>query len=354
MTTPSAAIFDNDGLLLDTEEAWTRAEQHAVRRARARVHDEHKRTLIGSSRTLAATKLEAILELPGDGEALMDELHELVMQEALQGVEPRPGALDLLARLAAAGIAPSRRVELRARSSSSARSPSAGLLRRRPVRRRSSRPTTSSTPSPRPTSTWRRARGSASRPSRRRRAGGLADRRRRRRSSRHVRDRRALLRRHGHPRREPARRQPRRRGRRAARSASARSRGEPARRSRRQRADGRQQRAGARDRGRQLGVRRTRSAARGAARARAARSASAARRSARASRPARARAARASATVASISTLPPPSSAGPRRTRYSSPVSLTHAARCSGSWASSRHHSPTSRSRECTRRASAR
>jgi HAD superfamily hydrolase (TIGR01509 family) len=102
--TPGAAIFDNDGLLLDTEEAWTRAEQ-ALFGARGREFTtEHKRTLIGSSRTLAAVKLEAMLELPGQGEALMDELHDLVMQEALAGVAPRPGALELIARLTGAGV----------------------------------------------------------------------------------------------------------------------------------------------------------------------------------------------------------------------------------------------------------
>ncbi len=103
MTTPSAVVFDNDGLLLDTEEAWTRAERTLFAARGREFTDEHKRTLIGSSRSLAATKLEAILELPGEGDALMDELLDLVMQEALQGVAPRPGALDLLARLSAAG-----------------------------------------------------------------------------------------------------------------------------------------------------------------------------------------------------------------------------------------------------------
>jgi HAD superfamily hydrolase (TIGR01509 family) len=34
----------------------------------------------------------------------MDELHELVMQEALRGVAPRPGALALLERLTGAGV----------------------------------------------------------------------------------------------------------------------------------------------------------------------------------------------------------------------------------------------------------
>jgi HAD superfamily hydrolase (TIGR01509 family) len=101
---PSAAIFDNDGLLLDTEEAWTRAEQKLFARLGQEFTMEHKRTLIGSSRSLAAVKLEAILELPGEGEKLMDELLGLVMEEALLGVAPRPGAMALLARLTDAGV----------------------------------------------------------------------------------------------------------------------------------------------------------------------------------------------------------------------------------------------------------
>ncbi len=103
--TPRAAIFDNDGLLLDTEEAWTRAEQTLFAARSREFTMEHKRTLIGSSRTLAARKLETMLGLPGQGEALMDELHELVMQEALAGVTPRPGALELISRLTDAGVA---------------------------------------------------------------------------------------------------------------------------------------------------------------------------------------------------------------------------------------------------------
>lgn len=104
MPTPSAVVFDNDGLLLDTEEAWTRAEQTLFAGLGREFTAEHKRTLIGSSRSLAAQKLETILERPGEGEALMDELHELVMEEALQGVAPRPGALALLERLTDAAI----------------------------------------------------------------------------------------------------------------------------------------------------------------------------------------------------------------------------------------------------------
>ncbi|HYM45792.1 MAG TPA: HAD family phosphatase [Solirubrobacteraceae bacterium] len=101
---PEAVIFDNDGLLLDTEEAWTRAERTLFAR-RGRVFTiEHKRSLIGSARPAAALKLEAMLELAGQGGELIDELHELVMEEALAGVAPRPGALELIERLAGGGV----------------------------------------------------------------------------------------------------------------------------------------------------------------------------------------------------------------------------------------------------------
>ncbi len=104
MPGPEVVIFDNDGLLLDTEDAWTRAEETLFTR-RGRVFTlDHKRSLIGSARAAAAGKLETMLALEGEGEALMDELHELVMQEALAGVAPRPGAIELVGRLIDAGV----------------------------------------------------------------------------------------------------------------------------------------------------------------------------------------------------------------------------------------------------------
>lgn len=104
MTVRAGVVFDNDGLLLDTEDAWTRAEVTLFARRGRAFTTEHKRSLIGSAHAAAAVKLEAMLERPGAGEELMDELHGLVMEEALAGVAPRPGALALLARLTAAGV----------------------------------------------------------------------------------------------------------------------------------------------------------------------------------------------------------------------------------------------------------
>ncbi len=100
----AAVVFDNDGLLLDTEEAWTRAEKTLFERHGGTFTLDHKRDLIGSSPATSAAKLEAMLDLPGRGGALVDELHDLVMEEALAGVPPRPGALELVEALRGAGL----------------------------------------------------------------------------------------------------------------------------------------------------------------------------------------------------------------------------------------------------------
>jgi HAD superfamily hydrolase (TIGR01509 family) len=101
---PAAVIFDNDGLTLDTEQAWTRAETELFARHGAVFTMEHKRDLLGCSRESAGVKLEHHLGLPGRGEALMDEMHDIVMEEVLQGAPPMPGIVELLSALREAGI----------------------------------------------------------------------------------------------------------------------------------------------------------------------------------------------------------------------------------------------------------
>jgi HAD superfamily hydrolase (TIGR01509 family) len=101
---PAAVVFDNDGLLLDTEEAWTRAEVRLFGAYGARFTAVHKRELIGTSHTIAAGKLAVMLDQPGRGDALIDELYAFVMEEGRAGVAPRPGAVALLDLLGAAGV----------------------------------------------------------------------------------------------------------------------------------------------------------------------------------------------------------------------------------------------------------
>jgi HAD superfamily hydrolase (TIGR01509 family) len=101
---PSAVVFDNDGLLLDTEPCWTIAEE-ALFAAHGRVFDlTAKHALIGTSPVTAAPILARLLGRPQDGESLSGELYALALTEIGAGASPRPGALDLVARLREAGI----------------------------------------------------------------------------------------------------------------------------------------------------------------------------------------------------------------------------------------------------------
>jgi HAD superfamily hydrolase (TIGR01509 family) len=98
----AAVLFDNDGLTLDTEPAWTRAEVALFERHGSQFTPENKRELLGTAPVDAAAKLERMLGRPGH--ELNAELYELVLVEVAAGVEPMLGAVDLLGALRAAGI----------------------------------------------------------------------------------------------------------------------------------------------------------------------------------------------------------------------------------------------------------
>lgn len=102
---PAAVILDNDGLTLDSETVWTRAEVALFeRRGRTFTH-AHKLELVGCAGPIAAAKLERMLELrPGAGMAALHELGDLVVEELAAGCEPMPGALALLSALDEARI----------------------------------------------------------------------------------------------------------------------------------------------------------------------------------------------------------------------------------------------------------
>jgi HAD superfamily hydrolase (TIGR01509 family) len=100
---PDAVVFDNDGLLLDTESVWTRAEEDIFERRGLEFTAEHKRELVGTSAAVAGELLERGLDEPGRAAALIDELNELVVAELEHGVEAMVGARDLLERLKAQG-----------------------------------------------------------------------------------------------------------------------------------------------------------------------------------------------------------------------------------------------------------
>jgi HAD superfamily hydrolase (TIGR01509 family) len=93
---PDAVVFDNDGLLLDTESVWTRAEQDLFDRRGLEFTQRDKRELVGTSAAIAGRLLEKRLGEPGQAEALIEELNALVVAELEHGVEAMVGARELL------------------------------------------------------------------------------------------------------------------------------------------------------------------------------------------------------------------------------------------------------------------
>ena len=89
-------LFDCDGLLLDTETCWTRAESALFARYGRAFSPEHKQALIGTSLSSAGHILERLLDQPHRGDELTAELYELVTAELARGAEPLPGAISLV------------------------------------------------------------------------------------------------------------------------------------------------------------------------------------------------------------------------------------------------------------------
>jgi HAD superfamily hydrolase (TIGR01509 family) len=100
---PEAVVFDNDGLLLDTESVWTRAEQDLFDRRGLEFTPADKREMVGTSAEIAGGILERRLGEPGRAADLIEELNELVVAELEHGVEAMVGARDLLHELADRG-----------------------------------------------------------------------------------------------------------------------------------------------------------------------------------------------------------------------------------------------------------
>ncbi len=93
---PDAVVFDNDGLLLDTESVWTRAEQDLFARRGLEFTPEDKHELVGTSAEVAGRVLERRLSEPGRAAELIEELNALVVAELEHGVEAMVGARELL------------------------------------------------------------------------------------------------------------------------------------------------------------------------------------------------------------------------------------------------------------------
>jgi HAD superfamily hydrolase (TIGR01509 family) len=95
-----AVIFDMDGLLLDTEVVWQRAEEDLFRRYGQVFSKEDNLAVIGSSFDFAAGYFADRLGFPRErGPVLLDELVDEMHAELQLQVGGRPGAIELIERL---------------------------------------------------------------------------------------------------------------------------------------------------------------------------------------------------------------------------------------------------------------
>ncbi|HLE58389.1 MAG: HAD family phosphatase [Chloroflexota bacterium] len=95
-----AVVFDMDGLLLDTEILWHRAEVELFRRHGGEFSWEDKMAVIGTSFAFTAHYFAERLGRPLiEGEALVHEMIEIMHAELQEDVEGRPGAVELVRRL---------------------------------------------------------------------------------------------------------------------------------------------------------------------------------------------------------------------------------------------------------------
>lgn len=98
--TVSAVVFDCDGLLLDTESCWSRAEAALFAHYGFGFGPAEKDLLIGRTLEAACDNIADHIGQPGAGPQLQSELLPRVEAELATAVEAMPGARDLLKHLA--------------------------------------------------------------------------------------------------------------------------------------------------------------------------------------------------------------------------------------------------------------
>jgi HAD superfamily hydrolase (TIGR01509 family) len=100
---PSAVLWDLDGTIVDTEPYFIRSVASIVAREGGALGEGDRRALVGANLwDMAATAIRAGAR--GDAVEIVEEIVDSVTRRVRDGVEWRPGALDLLGGLHAAGI----------------------------------------------------------------------------------------------------------------------------------------------------------------------------------------------------------------------------------------------------------
>jgi len=95
-----AVVFDMDGLLLDTEVLWQRAERRLFERHGAEFTFEDKLIVMGTSAAFTGEFFADRLGYgPDKAASLIREVSELMHEELQAQVDARPGAVELVERL---------------------------------------------------------------------------------------------------------------------------------------------------------------------------------------------------------------------------------------------------------------
>ncbi|HEX4057868.1 MAG TPA: HAD family phosphatase [Galbitalea sp.] len=92
----SAVVFDCDGLLVDSEPAWTVGEAAIFAENGFDFGPAQKQLVIGKSISGGCEAMAAYFGRPGGGPQLVDQLLGLVLAELRSGIDPLPGVVALL------------------------------------------------------------------------------------------------------------------------------------------------------------------------------------------------------------------------------------------------------------------
>jgi HAD superfamily hydrolase (TIGR01509 family) len=99
-----AVLFDMDGTLVDTEPYWIAAEYRLVEQYGGTWNDAHAHALVGNALETSAEYIRDVGGVPLPPAEIVQRLQDEVVAEAERVMPWRPGALELLGALRAAGV----------------------------------------------------------------------------------------------------------------------------------------------------------------------------------------------------------------------------------------------------------
>ncbi len=101
---PAAVLWDFDGTLADTEPSWFAAEFALAAEYGAGWTDADARALVGAELIESGRYIRERMDIDLRPDEIVDLLLDQVVADVRRGVTWRPGALELLAELRAAGV----------------------------------------------------------------------------------------------------------------------------------------------------------------------------------------------------------------------------------------------------------